>query len=136
MKIIRLASVALMYLVVIVAALLFLHNAVGCEDSSRSTRRSGRNSRKHSTNKSPSSGQAQRRQSDRQSSATKIDPKVLARAEGKVKDESANLAQVREKLGELVEGAVKTQMALLDAQSKLPKSQSNNKESEVYYGNK
>ena len=136
MKLIRLARVALLYLVIAVAALLFLHNAVGCEDSSRSTRRSGRNSRKHSTNKSPSSGQAQRRQPDHQSGTTKIDPKVLAQAAGKVEDESANLAQVREKLGELVEGAVKTQMALLDAQSKLPKSQSNNKRSEVYYGNK
>ena len=136
MKIMRLARVALVYLIIAVAALLFLHNAVGCEDSSRSTRRSGRNSRRHSTNKSRSSGQTQRSQPDHQSVAAKIDPKVLAQAEGKVKGESANLAQVRRDLGELVERAVKTQKALLEAQSKLPNPQSINKEREVHNGNK
>ena len=135
MRLIRLARVALVYLVIAVAVLLFLHNAVGCEDSSSSTRRSGGNSPQHSTNRPSSGGQTQRPQSDGQSGAPKIDPKVLAQAEREVKDEAADLGQVRKELGELVERAVKTQRALLEAKSKLPAPQSDNKESEVYYGN-
>ena len=135
MKLIRLARVALAYLIIGVAALLFLYNAIGCDNSSNTIRQSGKDSRKHSTSRPPGGTQTQRRLPGHQNTAPRIDPKALAQTERQVSGETADLGQIRKELGALVERAVDTQRALLEAQSKLPAPQSDNRESEVYYGN-
>ena len=133
MKLIRIMPAVLVYLVIGLAALLFLSNLIGCEVGGSPTSRSDTDSRKQSTNGPGSEDRTQRRQSKPVKAASALDPKALAEAEAKVKKETADLGQVRKELGELVKGAVETQKALLEAKLSDPKS--DNKEREVYYGN-
>ena len=134
MKLIRIIPAVLEYLVIALATLLFLINTVGCEVSNSPTRSSDSDSGKNSTNGPTSKDRTLKSQPAAAKDAPELDPKDLAEAEIRVKEETANLGQVRKELGELVKDAVETKKALLEA--KLHDPQSDNKESEASYGSK